>query len=139
MLDKTPQADRILVAQLHGEAQRHARRGEMDDDEHQAAVDELRKLAGGRADLLGHVAGIELGFGEGSRASRCPAGSVLCRKAGADEAAIAGWVEVGRQRRADARRFPLSGGLRSPVRHRRATVENQAESHRPASPFPQDG
>ena len=51
--------------------------------------------------------------------------------------AIAGWAEVGRQRRADARRLPFSGGLRPAAR--RAIAENQAESRRPAAPFPQDG
>jgi hypothetical protein len=81
MLDKTPQADRILIAQLHGEAQRHARRGELAEDERQAAVGEMRKLAGGRGDLLAHVAGIELGFGEGEPAPTwcpCPSGSLRC-------------------------------------------------------------
>jgi hypothetical protein len=119
MLDKIPAADRILIAQLHGEAQRHARRGEMAEDEHQAAVGEMRKLAGGRADLLAHVCGIELGFGEGEPAETVSLSlrvAALCREAGADESLIPEWVAIGRQRRIDARRLPFSGGLRRRAR-----------------------
>ena len=117
MLDKTPQADRILIAQLHGEAQRHARRGELTGDDRAAAVAAVRELAGGRADLLAHVCGILEGFAEGGPDEVTPRrAAALCRDAGADEAAIAGWAEIGRQRRADARRLPFSGGLRGPGR-----------------------
>jgi hypothetical protein len=115
MLDKTPQADRILIAQLHGEAQRHARRGELAEDERQAAVGEMRKLAAGRGDLLARVAGIELGFGEGEPADTMSLSlrvAALCREAGADESLIPEWVAIGRERREDARRLPFSGGLR---------------------------
>ena len=35
----------------------------------------------------------------------------LCRMAGADTAAIPGWIEEGRRRSADARHPPFSGGL----------------------------
>jgi hypothetical protein len=117
MLDKIPQADRILIAQLHGEAQRHARRGAMAEAEHQAAVQRMRKLAGAPADLLAHVCGIELGFGEGEPAETVSLSlrvAALCREADADEAAIAEWTEIGRQRRADARMLPFSGGVRPP-------------------------
>ncbi len=113
MLDKTPQAGQILISQLHGEAKHHARWRELTEDEHAAAVDAIRELAGGRADLLAHVAGILEGAGEGQPdepLARQAAG--LCRDAGADPEAIAGWAEIGRQRRADARRLPFSGGLR---------------------------
>ncbi len=61
MLDDRPQADRILVAQLTGEAGWH----ELTADEEAAAVAELRELAGGRADLLAEVAGISEGTSEG--------------------------------------------------------------------------
>ena len=44
MLDKTPTADRILIAQLHGEAKHHARWRELTGDEHAAAVAALREL-----------------------------------------------------------------------------------------------
>ena len=80
MLDKTPAADRILIAQLHGEAKHHARWLELTGAEYEAAVGELRKLAGGRGDLLAHVAGILLGAAEGgydepppTRPPRCAA------------------------------------------------------------------
>jgi len=63
--------------------------------------------------------------------------AALCREAGADEAAIAEWTEIGRQRRADARRLPFSGGLRPAAR--RATAEKPGESRRPGAPFLQDG
>jgi hypothetical protein len=35
----------------------------------------------------------------------------LCRKAGADPAAIEGWIEEGRRRGARARMPPFSGGM----------------------------
>ena len=117
MLDKIPAADRILIAQLHGEAKHHARWRPLTEAERAAAVAALRELAGGRADLLAHVAGILEGSSEGELDEplyRQAAG--LVRDAGADPEAIAGWVEIGRQRRADARRLPFSGGLRRPPR-----------------------
>ena len=58
MVDDRPQADRILVAQLTGEARHRAKWRELTEAEEAAAVAELRKLAGGRADLLAQVAGI---------------------------------------------------------------------------------
>ena len=97
MLDKTPQADRILVAQLHGESERHARWGELTGDERAAAVAAVRELAGGRGDLLAHVAGILEGFAEGEpdEVTRRRA-AALCRDAGADESLIPEWIEIGR-------------------------------------------
>jgi hypothetical protein len=58
MSDDRPQAGRILVAQLTGEARHRARWRELTGDEEAAAVAELQALAGGRADLLAEVAGI---------------------------------------------------------------------------------
>jgi hypothetical protein len=55
---KRPQADRLLVAQLTGEARHRARWRALSSDEEAAAVAALRELAGGRADLLAEVAGI---------------------------------------------------------------------------------
>jgi hypothetical protein len=52
MVDDRPQADRILVAQLTGEARHRARWRELTAEEEAAAVAELDALAGGRADLL---------------------------------------------------------------------------------------
>ena len=112
MSDARPQADRILVAQLTGEARHRARWRELTGDEEAAAVAELRELAGGRADLLAEVAGIFEGASEGELdepLARQAAG--LCRKAGADPEAIPGWIEEGRRRRAAARKPPFSGGL----------------------------
>ena len=107
-----PQADRILIAQLTGEARHRARWRELTADEEAAAVAELRELAGGRADLLAEVAGIFEGASEGELdepLARCAAG--LCRKAGADQQAIPEWIAEGRRRRAAARMPPPSGGV----------------------------
>ncbi len=110
MVDKHPQADHILIAELHGEARHHAKWCKLTDAEESAAVAALRELAGGRADLLAEVAGVLEGAREGEPdepLARQAAG--LCRKAGADESAIPAWIEVGRERRANARRLPFSG------------------------------
>ena len=60
-----PDPDRILVAELTGTARHHARWRELAQDEQDAAVTELRELAGGRADLLAEVAGIFEGTSDG--------------------------------------------------------------------------
>jgi hypothetical protein len=112
VIDNRPQADRILIAQLHGTAQRHARWRELTEDERTAAVGELRELAAGRADLLAEVAGLLEGFGEGQLdepLARQAAG--LCRDAGADPDPAGEWVTEGRRRRAAASMPPPSGGL----------------------------
>ncbi len=101
-----PEADRILVAQLTGEARHHA------EDEEAIALAGLRELAGGRADLLAEVAGIFEGTSEGELDEPLArAAAQLCRKAGADPEAIPAWIEEGRRRSAKARRPPFSGGL----------------------------
>ena len=69
MLDDRPQADRILVAQLTGEARHHARWRDLTEVEHAAAVGELRELAAGRADLLAEVAGFLRARARGSLTS----------------------------------------------------------------------
>ena len=109
MIDKRPGADRILVAQLTGEARHRARWRELTGDEEAAAVAALRELAAGRADLLAEVAGIFEGTSEGEldepltrQAAR------LCRDAGADLEAIPAWIEEGR-RRAMIARLPPHG------------------------------
>jgi hypothetical protein len=112
MVDKRPQADRILVAKITGEARHRAKWRELSGDEEAAAVAALRELAAGRADLLAEVAGILEGASEGELGeplARQAAG--LCRKAGADPEAIPRWIEVGRERAAKARLPPFSGGL----------------------------
>ena len=111
MIDKRPQADRLFIAELYGEARR-ARWRELSGEEESAAVAALCELAGGRADLLAEVAGILEGAREGEPdepLARQAAG--LCRKAGADPEAIPAWIEEGRRRAAAARQPPFSGGL----------------------------
>jgi hypothetical protein len=112
MLEGRPQADRILVAQITGEARHRARWRELSGDEESAAEAALRDLAGGRADLLAEVAGIFEGTSESELdepLARCAAR--LCRLAGADLEAIPAWAEEGRRRREAARRPPFSGGV----------------------------
>ena len=113
MIEKRPLADRLLIAEIYGEVRRRARWRELTGDEEAAALAELRKLAGGRADLLAEVAGIMEGTSEGELDEvLCRQAAMLCRKAGADPGAIPAWVREGRRRRASARRPPFSGGLR---------------------------
>jgi hypothetical protein len=109
MVDKRPQADRILVAELYGEARRRARWRELGSDEESAAVAELRELAGGRADLLAEVAGVLEGAREGELDEPIARqAAMLARKAGADPEAIPAWIAEGRRRRANAGRPPFS-------------------------------
>jgi hypothetical protein len=106
-----PGADRILVAQLTGEARHHARWRPLNEAEETTAVAELRALAGGRGDLLAEVAGIFEGASEGELdepLARCAAR--LCRLAGADGSLIPQWVDEGRRRAAAARMPPHGGG-----------------------------
>ena len=110
VIDKRPQADRLLVAEIWGEARRRAQWRELGSDEQAAAVAELRELAGGRADLLAEVAGILEGAREGEPDEPLAGQAAeLCRKAGADLEAIPAWIEEGRRRRATpgGRRFPV--------------------------------
>jgi hypothetical protein len=105
-------ADRIVVAQLTGEARHRARWRPLTEDEEAAALAELRTLAGGRADLLAQVAGIFEGTSEGEPDEPLARSAArLCRMAGADAGAIPAWIEEGRRRSANARHPPFSGGL----------------------------
>jgi hypothetical protein len=107
MIDKRPQADRILIAEIWGEVRHRARWRELTIDEEAAAVAELRELAAGRADLLAEVAGLQEGASEGELDEpRARQAAGLCRKAGADPEAIPAWIEEGRRRRANAGRRP---------------------------------
>ena len=65
MICKRPQADRILVAKISGEAEHHAKRRELTADEEAAAMAALRGLVGGRADLRAGVCGVMQGASEG--------------------------------------------------------------------------
>ena len=112
MIDQRPQADRLLVAEIWGEARHRARWRELSSEEEAAAVAELRELAGGRADLLAEVAGVLEGAREGELDEPLARqAAMLCRKAGADPDAIPAWIEEGRRRAANARQPPFSGGL----------------------------
>jgi hypothetical protein len=109
MIDKRPEADRILVAEIWGEARHRARWRELSSDEEAAAVAALREFAGSRADLLAEVASVLEGAREGQLdepLARQAAG--LCREAGADPDAIPAWIEEGRRRRASANMPPFS-------------------------------
>jgi hypothetical protein len=109
--ETSEQADRIVIAKLHGTARHHARWRELTEAEHAAAVAELRELAGDRTDLLAHVAGVLEGFGEGQiDEPLTKQAASLCRDAGADPDAIGEWIEEGR-RRAAAASLGRSGGL----------------------------
>ena len=106
--------DRLLVAEITGEARHRARWRPLTDEEEATALTELRALAGGRADLLAQVAGIFEGTSEGEPDEPLARSAArLCRMAGADADAIPGWIEEGRRRSANARRSPFSGGLSS--------------------------
>ena len=96
--------DRLLVAEITGEARHRARWRPLTEEEEAAA------LAGGRADLLARVAGIFEGTSEGEPDEPLARSAArLCRMAGADADAIPGWIEEGRRRSANARRPPFSG------------------------------
>ena len=108
-----PDLDRVLVAQLTGEARHRARWHPLTGDEEAAAVAELRTLAGGRSDLLAEVAGIFEGTSEGELDEPLARQAAqLCRLAGADEALIPQWAEEGRRRAESRRKLPFSGPSR---------------------------
>ena len=112
MIDKRPRPDRLLVAEIYGEARHRARWRDLTGAEEAAAVTELRELADGRADLLAEVAGVLEGAREGEPDEPLARqAAMLCRKAGADLEAIPAWIEEGRRRRISARQPPFSGGL----------------------------
>jgi hypothetical protein len=81
-----------------------------------AAIAELRELAGDRPDLLAQHAGLALGVAEASLGFLVPqyqAEAELCLAAGADETQIPAWVELGRKRAAQSRLASYIGGSRS--------------------------
>jgi hypothetical protein len=104
MIEKRPDADRLLAAELYGEARRRARWRELGSDEEAAAVAALRELAGGRADLLAEVAGVLEGAREGESdepLARQAAGLCLDRRGAAPE---------GRREAAAVLRWPARRG-----------------------------
>ncbi|HET9970343.1 MAG TPA: hypothetical protein VFQ68_19070 [Streptosporangiaceae bacterium] len=129
MIEDRPQADRILVAQLTGEARFRARWRKLTGDEEAAAAAALRELAAGRADLLAEVAGLLEGASEGElEEPLARQASTLCWLAGADAEAVPAWIEEGRRRRDAARQPPHSGGVRGPGL---ARLLKQAEDDQP--------
>jgi hypothetical protein len=83
-IDKRPQAERLLVAELYGEARHRARWRDLSSEEETAAVAELLTLAGGRADLLAEVASVLEGAREGELDEPLARqAAMLCRLAGA--------------------------------------------------------
>ena len=102
-------ADQLLSARISGICSRYCASGRIDTPD--AAVAELRQVAGGRPDLLAAHAGLALGLAEADRlgAPRYRAEAELARLAGADEAQIVGWIEIGRKRAEQARLRPYTG------------------------------
>ena len=93
-------AARLLAAELCGAALHHAKWRDLTEEEHAAAVAELRALASGRADLLAEQAGLLIGGSEGTineLFKRCAAELLIA--AGADENEVPQWIEEGRKRR----------------------------------------
>lgn len=108
-----PQADRLLIAELSGEAQHRAQWRPLTKAEEAEAVAALRELAAGRADLLAEVAGLLEGFSDGELDEALAwQAADLCRAAGADAEAIPAWIEEGRRRQEMFLLPPFSGGLR---------------------------
>jgi hypothetical protein len=105
----SPDPDRLRYAQIAGAAARHAQAW-LTAEQEAAAVAELAQAAAGRADLLAECAGTALGFGEGGQdAARYRQIAELCIAAGADQALIERWINVGRERAAAVAAIPYTG------------------------------
>ncbi len=106
---KSPDPDRLRYAHIAGAAARHAQAW-LTAEQEAAAVAELRQAASGRTDLLAECAGTALGFGEGGQdAARYRQIAELCIAAGADQALIGRWIDIGRKRAASAQAMPHAG------------------------------
>ena len=113
-----PGHDRLLAARLTSIAHRHARWGDLTEDEKAAGAAELLEIAADRPDLLAEVAGLAIGTAESKGPefmARAQAGAGLCM-AGADESLIPRWAEEGRRRAEAARLPPFSRPDRIPPR-----------------------
>jgi HEAT repeat protein len=105
------EAERILAARITGTAARYARGRPLTEAEEAEALASLTELAAGRTDLLAQVAGLAIGFSEGSpHEPRQRQAARLLIKAGADQELIPGWIQEGRRRAESARGIPYSGG-----------------------------
>jgi hypothetical protein len=112
--DQAVDRDQLTVARLTGAAQRHAPWREPTRQETAAAVEELREIAGPRADLLAEVAGLLIGFYRGTAEEvRARAAARYCRVAGAEPDLIPGWIAEGQRRAAYARQDACAGYLAS--------------------------
>ena len=106
----SPDPDRLRYAQIAGAAARHAQGWRLTADEEARAIAELTEAAAGRADLLAERAGTALGFGEGRPdGARYQQIAELCIAAGADQALIERWIDVGRERAAAVAAIPYTG------------------------------
>jgi hypothetical protein len=96
---RKPDPDGITRVGIAGTASRYASRKPLDVD---AAVAQLREIAGGRGDLLAERAGVIFGFhDEDARDGRCPRRALeaaLCIAAGADLTWPTEWIAVGEER-----------------------------------------
>jgi hypothetical protein len=100
----------MLVAQIQGAAARHASGWQLTELEEAAAVADVTGAAAGRPDLLAECAGTALGFGESQQDSvRYRKIAELCIAAGADQALMGPWIEIGRQRAEAAKAVPHTG------------------------------
>jgi hypothetical protein len=105
-----PELDRQTVARLAGTARLHAPWREPTEAETAAAAAQLRKIAGGRGDLLAEAAGLLIGFYRRTvEELRARAAASYCIAAGADPDLIPRWVEVGSCRAAAVRQVPDTG------------------------------
>jgi hypothetical protein len=98
---RKPDPDGITRARIAGTVSRHASGDPLDVE---AAVAELREIAGGRGDLLAERAGVILAFhDEDARDGGWPSRGLqaaLCIAAGADLTRLTEWIAEG-QRRAE--------------------------------------
>jgi hypothetical protein len=108
MIGRRPQADRLLVAELMGEAKHRSQWRELTQAEHDAAA---AALAARRTDLLAAVTGLFEGFNEGElNESRARQAAQLRQDARADLELIPGWIEEGWRRAENAHRPPRKPG-----------------------------
>jgi hypothetical protein len=102
------QRTRLVLAELHGAAMHHARWHEPTPEETAAAVAELHEIAPGRTDLLAEVAGVLIGFNEGTLEElRACVAAHFCIAAGAAPELADEWIAEGRRRAERAARPPF--------------------------------
>jgi hypothetical protein len=95
---RKPNPDGITTAQLAGTAGRYVSQKPLDVD---AAVAELREIAGGRGDLLAERAGLTLGFYARENRDKWACKAVVAAlliAAGADLTKLSGWIVEGQDR-----------------------------------------